>query len=260
MKARYLILVFCLFAFFHAPADVQANDPLKACFVVWAPYTKLVDGKPQGITVDIMREAAKRASFDLTLQSLPWKRCLSKVQRREFDFALDAVDRPGFIHGKHPNALYIQAFWIRASEDYGPFEYLGKLTGKRLGLMQGFQYSDEILNAGFSIIEWVKTENIAARMLFHNRLDLVYADAVVMQNVIQMEKLDLKPMYPVHQVQPLYASFNVGFTGKRDRMDQAIGSMHEDGTIDLIYTRHTGLGFSGFVEMAKRGGVTKLSN
>lgn len=260
MKGAYLVLAFYLAIALLPWRSATAADPLKACFVVWAPYTNMVDGKPHGITIDIVREAAKRAGYDLTLTSLPWKRCLSNVQRKEFDFALDAVDRPGFIHGKHPSALYIQAFWTRIDADYGPLEYLGKLTDKRLGLMQGFQYSDELLNAGFSVIEWVKTENIAARMLFHNRLDLVYADAVVMQNVIKQEGLNLKPMYPVHQVQPLYPSFNVGFTEKRDRMDAAIGTMHQDGTVDAIYMEHTGVGFSRFVEMAKRGASTGLSN
>ncbi|OMH36201.1 ABC transporter substrate-binding protein [Motiliproteus sp. MSK22-1] len=241
----HLILPLLLFL----PGAVLAADPLRACFVTWIPYTQLEDGKPEGITVDLLKEAAKRAKFDLTFKGLPWKRCLAMVQRGEMDFAMDAVDRPGFIHGKHPSALYILGFWIRKSEDYGQFEYMGKLLDKRLGLLQGFQYSEKILDAGFPVIEWLPSESVAAKMVAINRLDLAFADAVVMQQVINKFQLPLKPMLPVFSIQPLYPSFNVSMTKKRDRIDQALGEMHEDGTVDQIYTRHTGVSFSEFVKM-----------
>nr|WP_281269703.1 transporter substrate-binding domain-containing protein [Aestuariispira insulae] len=225
------------------------SEPLKGCFVIWEPYTGMRDNEPHGITVDLIKEAAYRAGFDLSLTSLPWKRCLALVQRAEMAFAMDAIDRPGYIHGQHPSALYIQAFWMREGDDYGRFEYIGKLTNKRLGLIQGFQYSTEILNAGFRVIEWLRTEENAAEMLVLDRLDLVYADAVVMQNIISNKGFAVKPLLPVHNVQALYPSFNTSLKSERDRIDNALGSMHEDGTVDAIYRNHTGFDFSKFVEL-----------
>lgn len=238
-----------LIALIISPAHSSGAKPLSGCFVRWVPYTNMINDRAEGISVDLLREAAKRANYDLNLRELPWKRCLVLVQRAEIDFAFDAVDRPGFIHGKHPNALYIQAFWMRKSDDFGPYEYIGKLTDKRLGLFQGFQYSDEILNAGFGVVEWVQTESIAAEMLSRGRLDLVFADAVVMQNIIQRDNHSLKPMLPVFNVQALYPTFNVSKVAKRDAIDVALGEMHKDGTVDKIYIKHTGATFSEFAEM-----------
>ncbi|WP_315979774.1 hypothetical protein [Aliamphritea spongicola] len=76
--------------------------------------------------------------------------------------------------------------------------------------MQGFQYSAKILNAGFPVIEWVPTEEVAGKMIMKNRLDLVFADVVVMQQAIRDHGLTLKPMLPVFSTQPMYPSFNVG--------------------------------------------------
>ncbi|MTI11379.1 substrate-binding periplasmic protein [Curvivirga aplysinae] len=238
----------------------KAADKLTGCFVIWPPYTQLIDDKPYGITVDIMHEAAKRSNYDLTLSSLPWNRCLKNVQRGDIDFAMEAVERPGFIHGKHPSALYIEAFWHRASEDYGRYKYVGLLTDKRLALMQGYKYSDEILDAGFKVIDWVQSEDSAAQLIVNDRLDLVYADVVVMQHVITKEGYELVPLLPVHNVQPLYPTFNVSLVEKRDRIDNALGQMHADGSIDQIYKKHTGLSFSDFVEISQNSSLGKITN
>lgn len=85
----------------------------------------------------------------------------------------------------------MQAFWLRNGDDYGPYEYVGKLVDKRLALMQGFQYSTKILNAGFPVIEWVPSEEVAGKMIMKDRLDLVFADVVVMQQAIRDHSLDL---------------------------------------------------------------------
>ncbi|WP_315979775.1 transporter substrate-binding domain-containing protein [Aliamphritea spongicola] len=89
-----------------------------------APYTRMIDGQPGGITVDIMKAAAERAGFDISFRNLPWQRCIVMVQRGEYDFALDAVERPGLIHGDHPNALYVQAFWLREGMITAPMNML----------------------------------------------------------------------------------------------------------------------------------------
>ncbi|WP_420547757.1 substrate-binding periplasmic protein [Curvivirga sp.] len=238
----------------------KAAEKLTGCFIVWPPYTQLKDDKPYGITVDIMNEAAKRADYDLTLSSLPWNRCLKNVQRGDIDFAMEAVERPGFIHGKHPSALYIEAFWHRASDDYGRYKYVGLLTDKRLALMLGYKYSDEILDAGFKVIDWVQSEENAAQLIANGRLDLVYADVVVMQHVIAQKGYDLVPLLPVHNVQPLYPTFNVSLVEKRNRIDKALGQMHADGSIDQIYKKHTGLNFSDFVEISQNASGDQVTN
>ncbi len=243
------VLVVVLFG----ATQVFAAEKLKACFVEWPPYTRMIDGQPGGITVDIMKAAAERAGFDISFRHLPWQRCIIMVQRGEYDFALDAVERPGLIHGDHPNALYVQAFWLRNGDDYGPYEYVGKLVDKRLALMQGFQYSAKILNAGFPVIEWVPTEEVAGKMIMKNRLDLVFADVVVMQQAIRDHGLALKPMLPVFSTQPMYPSFNVGRRDKMRRMDDAIGAMHADGSLDEVYQQHTGAGFSDLVKISSQG-------
>jgi len=225
------------------------SESLSGCFTKWAPYSDLVDNKPLGISIDIVKEAATRAGFELTLELLPWKRCLQMVKQGNIDFALDSVDRSDFIHGEHPSSLYTLAFWARDTDVYDSYENVSKLVDKRLGLLHGYVYSPEILDAGFIAIEWVESERMAAQMISADRLDLTFADTAVMLKVIRDTGVKLKPLLPVHSTQPLYPSFNMSLTHVRDRIDKELGQMYTDETIDKIYQQHTGMYFHEFTKL-----------
>ncbi|WP_261842560.1 substrate-binding periplasmic protein [Aliamphritea ceti] len=225
-------------------SSLSLADELKACFAEWSPYSYTVEGEPTGISVDIIKAAANRAGFKVLFDSLPWQRCLIMVQAGEYHFTMDTPERPELVHGKYPNAVHFRALWQRSNSDYGEYKSLNKLLDKRLALIKGFQYSKQILSAEFQVIEWVQSEAIAGRMIAGKRLDLVFADLLVMQKLIQDLQLPLKPMLPVYDTEALYPSFNPKYQMQMERLDEALEAMYADGSLDEIYRLHTGVSLS----------------
>ncbi|MDX1737113.1 MAG: transporter substrate-binding domain-containing protein [Alphaproteobacteria bacterium] len=238
--------------------SAKAND-VKGCFTTWPPYTYMDNDEPKGITVDVMQEAARRKNFNLELNNLPWNRCLRMVQQNQMHFAMDSLPRAGYKRIKSPSAIYIQTFWQRKSAKSDILTYYGQITDQRLALIQGYKYSDDLLEAGFSHIEWVKDETTAARLIERERLDLLFGDVVVMQHILNRDDFQLKPMMPVQSVDFLFPAFNLGQSEIANQFDDAVASMHADGTMDKIYTKHIGLSYTGLVKLS-RGGILDSSS
>ena len=55
--AFFLTLLFAALSSAHAQKDEGA---VTFCFNNWPPYTQMVEGKPAGLSVEILREAAAR--------------------------------------------------------------------------------------------------------------------------------------------------------------------------------------------------------
>ncbi|KAA3625938.1 MAG: hypothetical protein DWQ08_08660, partial [Proteobacteria bacterium] len=103
--------------------DVLAQATLNFCFNAWPPYTYVEDGKAQGVSVEIAREAATRAGFAATFVELPWIRCLEAVRKDDrVDAVLDAARRPDFIQGSTSTSVYTNTFWVREEAQQQRFD------------------------------------------------------------------------------------------------------------------------------------------
>lgn len=97
-----------------AQETVQPQDnEVRFCFNSWPPYVKVEQDQSTGITVDILREAARRAGLKVSFRELPWNRCLQNVRDGEFDAVLDAAERTEFLRGPVSFSLHTYSFWIR---------------------------------------------------------------------------------------------------------------------------------------------------
>ena len=74
-------------------ARAAEQSVVRFCFNEWPPYAATVDGQAVGLSVDILREAARRASKVPQFVSLPWKRCLQSVLDGDIQQFIDAYLR-----------------------------------------------------------------------------------------------------------------------------------------------------------------------
>ncbi len=252
IAVQYLLvsLAVSLVMMFSTTFATELKRPeVTGCFTEWPPYTSTRKEEPYGISIDLMKAAADRAGIAVALYPLPWKRCLILVETGELDFAMDSLPREGFIQGQTPSALYTQAFWVRNDDPLNRFTGLDALSGKRLGLFKGYLYPDDILQAGFALIEWIDSELTAAKMIAANRLDLTFADVAVMQTVLSDNDIQLKMLTPVYQTQRLYPAFLPANQVIMDQMDKALAELYEDGTVDTIYQTHVQQTFQTFNQL-----------
>ena len=86
-----------LLAAFSSPAARAEDSVVTFCFNDWPPYSQMVDGKPSGISVEILREAATRSGLRPPFVALPWNRCLQNVRGGMIDAVIDAGPREEFL-------------------------------------------------------------------------------------------------------------------------------------------------------------------
>ncbi|WP_044872752.1 transporter substrate-binding domain-containing protein [Pseudomonas sp. LFM046] len=177
---RVLILVLGLL--FSASAWTQT---IIAAADVYPPFADPAHPS-QGICLQIVRAAYASQGYTVDMRFVPWARAVNGVKSGEYDILPNAwwtQERAAFLLYSEPY-MRSEIKFIKRKGD--PFEYhgLGSLTGKTVGIVKGYGYSDEFLNStNFTRPEVTHTlQNI--KKLALGRIDLTLEDEVVARWVI----------------------------------------------------------------------------
>ncbi|MFG5861292.1 substrate-binding periplasmic protein [Metapseudomonas sp. CR1201] len=141
----------------------------------------------QGISLQIVRAAYATQGYTVDMRFVPWARAVSGVKNGEYDILPNAwwtQERAAFLLFSEPY-MRSEIKFIKRKGD--PFEYHGleSLTGKTVGIVKGYGYGDDFLNAAhFSRPEVSKVlQNI--KKLVRGRIDLTLEDEVVARWIIK---------------------------------------------------------------------------
>lgn len=158
---------------------IAAGDP-------YPPFTDPAQPK-QGISLQIIRAAYASQNYDVEMRFMPWARAIEGVKNGVYDI-LPATwwtqERTTFLLYSEP---YIKSEikFIKRKDD--PFEYtgLGSLTGKTVGIVRGYGYGDDFLEAtNFNRAEVAEViQNIKKLVL--GRIDLTLEDEIVARWIIK---------------------------------------------------------------------------
>lgn len=152
------------------------------------PYPPYIDpGNPkQGISMQIVRAALASQGYEVEIRFVPWARALDGVKNGEYDILPNAwwtQERATFLLYSEPYMKNEIKFIKRKGS---PFEYQGlaSLTGKTVGIVRGYGYGDEFLNAtNFNKPEVAEVlQNINKLVL--GRIDLTLEDEIVARALI----------------------------------------------------------------------------
>jgi polar amino acid transport system substrate-binding protein len=161
------------------------------------PYPPFLDpSQPkQGIALQIVRAAYATQGYDVEMRFVPWARALSGINNGQYDILPDAwwtQERTTFMEFSEPY-MKNEIKFIKRKGD--PFEYKGltSLSGKLVGIVRGYGYGDEFLNA----INFHRSEVDNAvqniRKLVLGRIDLTLEDEIVARSLIRRDAPDLLP-------------------------------------------------------------------
>ncbi|HYE49142.1 MAG TPA: transporter substrate-binding domain-containing protein [Azospirillaceae bacterium] len=225
-----------------------AAGPVRFCYSDWVPYVTGADG-PEGISVDVLTEAARRIGREATFTGLPWARCLAETSRGGFDAAMDAVPRAGYVSGRHSYIFSYEGFWVRADDPLERFTDIAEFSGRTVNLIQGWWYVDEVLRDDRLVLVRLPSEQSQLLSLQSRRQDLAFGDLVTLAKTAQALKARVRPLLPPVAEVKVYPLFNPAAAETAGRMDEAIGAMLADGAVDDIYRRHTGVSLSDLRRM-----------
>lgn len=146
----------------------------------WAPYVYEENGQPAGLDYEITREVLRRLDVDVTLQFLPWKRCLLAFEQGQADGILDifrlAERESQMVFISEPLSDVQFVLFFARNRPY-PYARLDDLRDLLIGTSPGYWYNNSTFrNSKLFTREDAPSHEANFGKLVRNRVDLVVND------------------------------------------------------------------------------------
>lgn len=232
-----LILVCCL-AFsslaFGETVTIVAEDS-------FFPYSVDNGGKPEGISVDIIKAAFKAVKVDVVFKVMPYDRGMSKVKDGDetavFDAGRDSTVENDYLWPDLP--LFDAEIKIYALKDFtGSIKSVKDLEGKKVAVTEAYPYGDEFMNNEKIIKEWSKTDEISLKKFAAKRTDFIILPDRI--DIYLFSKMNLEGKFKKAGVllnAPGYLAFTkAGTEGKKflALYNQGYDAIVKNGTLEKI--------------------------
>ena len=135
-----------------------------------------------GVTIDVLREVARKAGVSLDLQRMPWKRCILLLQKNQIDGAFEVSYKPkreGYaVYPKLEGALDQQRYlhslsYYLYSLDQSDVQWNGSrvenITSTLVGV-SGYSIIGDLRAEGYPVLEGV-SQKANLEMLLRGRVD-----------------------------------------------------------------------------------------
>ncbi|MGD8885111.1 MAG: transporter substrate-binding domain-containing protein [Gammaproteobacteria bacterium] len=222
----------------------------------WPPFTSAQQG--QRIAVDLVQTALQNAAVDTKVKILPWQEVLSGIKADKYDAIVAAWKTPE----REQYLLFSRAYLenridlIGRQDNKIRFDNIEQLKGKKVGVVSGYAYGNEITNNKDIIQVPGATVADNIKKLLGGEVDFILADALVAQAIKEhlppeiTEKLYIYDKEVV--TQGLYFAVRKNLQNAQpmlDKFNKAIEQMIADGTYNKI------LGFTWLVADSNSDGV-----
>lgn len=131
---------------------LQAKEPLNIVVDVWPPYVWLDGDHLKGVDVDVIKAVFAELKIPVTLELMPWNRCLKMVENKLADAILDASitsERKEFLHFPDEPVSKGVTVIFKKKGHHIPFTDLNDLDNLNVGAISGYSYCDEIDRSPF---------------------------------------------------------------------------------------------------------------
>jgi polar amino acid transport system substrate-binding protein len=154
----------------------------------WYPYSGVVNGKPAGFTVDLVRAAFAAENIDVKFESMPYARCTKMVKDGHllgcFDTARSSMVEADFLWHKKPMFNSRSMIFARASNQQKNVS-VAALEGKNVVVCRDYEYGDAFDSNRKVIRQVAKDDYSGFRMLLAGRGDYVLAYEKVAEILIK---------------------------------------------------------------------------
>lgn len=177
-------------------ASAAQAQNLSGTATEWAPFTgsKLNSG---GIVTDIVTQVFEQAGHDLSMKYLPWERALAESKAGKINVLVGAwysEERAQNFYMSEP-FLHNRIVFIKPKGNSFEFNGLDSLSGKKVGVIRGWAYSEEFNQA--SNFKKPDTGSLVNNLkkLSANRIDLTLSDEIVARYTLGNELPQMKDSF-----------------------------------------------------------------
>jgi polar amino acid transport system substrate-binding protein len=214
------------------------------------PTAYMENGQPKGILVDVVTEAFRRSGRSVSIQLMPWARCIEKVRDGKVDGIFSVFrlpDREAFLaYSDVPVITQVEAFFVHKDSNIRFDGNLSNFSNLRVGVIRDTSYGleiDKMMKDGIwrNVTQTNSVESLVS-MLAAKRIDLSPSYRHVFLDTAKRNGMQdaFRELTPPGQSIPSFLAFNK----KRDyaktivEFDKALTSMKADKSFDAIFAKY----------------------
>lgn len=196
------------------------------------------DRELAGFDIDLVKEIARRAHFQLEIQNVAWDEIFDGLDGNHYNAVISAVsitpERQLKFDFSQP---YLESGMVLAVRAASPFQKISDLKGKKVGAMN-YQSPQDVARAiPGSRPQIFDEETDLADSLDRGTVDAVYIDFMVFSQEKSLGKIPWKLIGGKLTRDPIGIVFPQGDEGFKSQVDQALTAMKQDGTLDKLLAK-----------------------
>ena len=176
-------------------ASHALSDQLIAGQNDWPPFFSKAR-TDQGIAIALVREIFAKSGYQVEFNDTPWSRAIATVKSGQMDIlpgVWDNAERKQYLVYSEPY-LYNRIVFIKRKGDDFEFQGLASLQGKRVGVIQDYNYGDEFLRSNLFRRDPALALVNNIKKLLSERIDLTLEDEIVAKQDLLLKAPDLLPL------------------------------------------------------------------
>jgi polar amino acid transport system substrate-binding protein len=242
MRRRLLALLSFFVLLCWVNAGVAAPPaPLKLVSDVWPPFTD-VEGKPRQ-AIDLVKAALLRGGVQSRFTIMAWSDAVAALESGKADGSAamwKSPEREKYLEFSKPyleNRLVLVA---RKGENVA-FRKVSELAGKRLALVKGYAYGDEVTRAPNVQLVVRNSDAECLRAVLAKEADYVLLDELLVRSMFDLHENKASSLIVAGSVPvvryPLYFAIRKDYPGASDivaNFDRHVRAMIADGTYNTV--------------------------
>ncbi len=201
------------------------------------PIPLMVDDKNSGVFVDLVREIETRIPYTIKLSILPARRTLVFFHSNRVDGFFPALDVMVNKPVNRSDHIYLKQDFAFVRKGYPLPKTLAELRGMKVGLTQGYAYSDDLINISANYL-YANNDVSNMRKLEFGRLDVFLAEEKSGLKALKLsgaKDIAYDPQSPLSQQKVFFAFQNTLKGSKYAQVfSQALADMKMDGSFERI--------------------------
>lgn len=179
-------IFFVIFLIIYANILYSQKAKITVVADPWPPYIE-EDNLNGGFTLEVLREAYKTQGYVIEYINIPWARAEKEVKEGKYDI----LPNVWYSNERSLDLLYSDSYavnkikFITLKDDNYIYDGIDSLSGKKVGVLRSYAYSEEFSNANIFTKVEVNTLIASIQMLLKGRVDLTLEDEVVAKNIIK---------------------------------------------------------------------------
>ncbi|MBA9028414.1 MULTISPECIES: ABC transporter substrate-binding protein [Bacillaceae] len=201
---------------------------------IYPPLNFKKDGKLTGFDVEIGTEIAKRMGLEANPVTNPWETIIQGLKAKKYDAIIGSMtatpERDKQVDFTEP--YYLSGAQIFVAEG-STIQSKDDLKGKTIGVIQASTWKD-LADELSDKVKGYPVDTNALQDLELGRLDAVITDKIVGLNAQKEKGLKIKPVGELLNEDRVSVAVNEGNTELKEKINEAIQSMVDDGTYEEI--------------------------